>query len=188
MSSSPEEGAHYKEKRTKVNRRFKAEEDELLRELVMKYGENDWKRISKLMKNRSVRQCKDRWLQYLSPAANRTPWTVSEETELLSLVKKFGKDWKIIAYSFPGRPISQLRNKYKTVEGRYLNKPIKEKATNVKVDLPKKVIKAENTNNSDLIVKETNEDRNIFDIFQDPFFDFNGDALEDLSFSNCWFE
>ena len=184
MSSSSEEVQQvYKEKRTKINRRFKAEEDELLRELVLKYGENDWKRISKLMKNRSVRQCKDRWLQYLSPNANRTPWTVSEETELLSLVKKFGKDWKIIAYSFPGRPISQLRNKYKTVEGRYLTKPKKEKTVNI--EIPKKVVEKENP---ELIVKETEEDNNMVDIFQDSFFDFNEDTLEDLSFCNCWFE
>ena len=106
-----------KQKKTKINRRFKPEEDELLKELVRKYGENDWRRISRLMKNRSVRQCKDRWLQYLSPAANRSPWTMKEETQLLSLVKQYGKDWKVIAYSFPGRPIAQLRNKYKTVQG-----------------------------------------------------------------------
>ena len=165
-----------KVKRSKINRRFKPEEDELLRDLVSKYGENDWRKISHVMKNRSVRQCKDRWFQYLSPSANRTPWTMKEETDLLALVKKYGKDWKIISYSFPGRPIAQLRNKYKTVEGRYL---IHDKKPQL---IKQATIEKKPEEEVEEIGKETWNIGNFFDLFQEqPLFDSFEQNLD------CWF-
>ena len=101
----------------KVNRRFEASEDEKLKMLVSKYG-NDWGLISNEMPGRNKRQCKDRWEQYLSPNAKVEPWTSEEEALLLKLVEENGHNWKIIAQSFPGRALPQVRNKYRTLSQR----------------------------------------------------------------------
>lgn len=58
--------APVKEKKTKS--KFTPQEDQMLSDLVARFGENDWKAISFCMRTRSVRQCRERWQHYLSPA------------------------------------------------------------------------------------------------------------------------
>ena len=102
----------------KVNRRFEPVEDKLLKDLVERYGDSDWTLISTLMPGRNRRQCKDRWEQHLSPSANNKPWTAEEETLLKSLVDQYGNDWVKIARMFDGRPLPQVRNKWRTLKRR----------------------------------------------------------------------
>lgn len=65
---------------------FTKAEDKKLRELVNRHGTSNWIPISKQMPGRNARQCRDRWLNYLSPDVVNGPWT-AEEDELL--VKKY---------------------------------------------------------------------------------------------------
>ena len=111
-SSSPQPKYH------KVNRRFTKEEDDKLRELVKKLGEQNWLMVSSYMKTRNSRQCKDRWFQYLSPNANVKPWTEEEELCLRYLVVELNGRWTEIAKRFPGRSDSQVRNKWRTIQRR----------------------------------------------------------------------
>lgn len=41
--------------------KFTKEEDEQLAKLVKKFGTSDWPKISKEMKTKSARQCRERW-------------------------------------------------------------------------------------------------------------------------------
>ena len=102
----------------KINRRFTKEEDEKLKELVLKYGEQNWLIVSSRMHTRNSRQCKDRWFQYLSPNANLVPWTLEEEIYLKCLVVELNGRWSEIAKRFPGRSDSQVRNKWRTLQRR----------------------------------------------------------------------
>lgn len=92
--------------------KFTIEEDNLLKELVSKYGENDWNRISELMPHRNVRQCKERWVNYLSPKVCNDPWTEEEDALLLQKYKELGAKWVRIALSFPNRTDSNVKNRY----------------------------------------------------------------------------
>ena len=102
----------------KVNRRFTKEEDEMLTKLVNLYGAGNWLFIASCMKTRNSRQCKDRWCQYLSPEANQSAWTQEEEERLKKLYKELNGKWLEIGKYFEGRALSQIRNKWKTLERR----------------------------------------------------------------------
>ena len=102
----------------KIVNRFKPEEDQRLIQLVRELGQQNWIRVSNKMPGRTSRQCKDRYLKYLSPEANNTPWSVEEEVLLKQLVNQYGPRWTFLAYFFKGRPDTQIKNKWKTFENR----------------------------------------------------------------------
>jgi hypothetical protein len=92
--------------------KFTTEEDSLLRCLVGQFGEDDWKHISHHMPDRNARQCKDRWLYYLSPNVHSNPWTDDEDVLLLEKVRAFGQKWVRIAAFFPTRTDIQIKNRF----------------------------------------------------------------------------
>lgn len=78
---------------------WKNTEDEILKAAVMKYGKNQWARISSLLVRKSAKQCKARWYEWLDPSIKKVslvfffvffPNTLQENFELnavLNLVK-----------------------------------------------------------------------------------------------------
>ena len=68
----------------------------------MKYGLNQWPRISSLLVRKSSKQCKERWYNWLDPKLKKTEWTKEEDEQLITLVKMFPCQWKTIA-PFLGR-------------------------------------------------------------------------------------
>ena len=167
----------------KINRRFTIQEDQKLTELVSIYGERSWPLIASKMENRNSRQCKDRWCQYLSPSANKTPWTEEEENRLVILVKELNGKWKEIAKHFDGRADAQIRNKWKTLMRRmgllsnnenYSNKfqtfPIKSFVTYpIPINLSQNTQKEEQNQESfdNFNQVESNEDFIDFNVFDD---------------------
>lgn len=76
---------------------WKNYEDEILKAAVMKYGLNQWSRISSLLVRKSAKQCKARWYEWLDPSIKKTEWTKEEEEKLLHLSKIFPSQWRTIA-------------------------------------------------------------------------------------------
>lgn len=76
---------------------WKNSEDEILKAAVMKYGLNQWSRISSLIARKSAKQCKARWYEWLDPSIKKTEWTREEEEKLLHLAKIFPSQWRTIA-------------------------------------------------------------------------------------------
>lgn len=93
---------------------FSHEEDKKLIELYEKYKDN-WKEISKEMKNRSVRQCKERYYHYLSPNIKKNEWNQEEDILLIKLNQKFGNKWKYFEFFFPGRTEIDIRNRFNVI-------------------------------------------------------------------------
>lgn len=81
---------------------WKNAEDEILKAAVMKYGLNQWSRVSSLLVRKSAKQCKERWYNWLDPKIKKTDWTKKESEQLLTLSKMFPSQWKTIA-TFIGR-------------------------------------------------------------------------------------
>ena len=96
----------------RTNRKFSREEDLKLKELVKKYGEHAWEEVSFRMNGRNVRQCKDRWMYYLSPKVSNEPWTDEEDQKLIELVKELNGKWVQIAKRFRGRNDTQIKNRW----------------------------------------------------------------------------
>lgn len=101
-----------KEKKKRTHSAFKPEEDIMLISLVNMYGLNNWTKISSQMPNRSKRQCKERYLLFLSPNIKNLPWTLEEDLRLIEMLKIFGKKWTIIAKFFNGRSDINIKNRY----------------------------------------------------------------------------
>lgn len=170
---------------------FTPDEDARLLLLINKYRYN-WKKISNEMKNRSVRQCKERFHHYLSPNIKHDNWTQEEDVLLLKTVDSFGKRWKIFELIFKGRTEISIRNRYNVLI-RKINKNSKiekilnetrKESSNVhtitnnskiaeKLDIKNNQTKKELTDKN-----EKEQQHNIFDILDDEF-----DYLSDFSYN-----
>ena len=114
------------QRKKKITRyKFSPDEDEELLHLVSIFGKNDWKTVSEeLSKNclrkdangknitRNARQCKERYLNYLSDDITKSQWTPEEDhlLELQTLIHLH--KWKDIKPFFPGRTEISLRNRF----------------------------------------------------------------------------
>lgn len=110
--------------------KFGADEDLQLKELVRKYGENNWTQIAQNMPNRNARQCKERWCNYLSPNICKSPWTQDEDNLLLEKYKEIGARWVQIAKFFPQRTDISIKNRYLVLSRRIKKKLPKTKSPN----------------------------------------------------------
>lgn len=93
---------------------FTHDEDDTLRALVAKYGE-DWEKISSIMTSRNVRQVRDRWINFLSPLVVKNKWSREEDLLLIEKYTEFGPCWKQLQQFFPGRTNYNIRNHWKSV-------------------------------------------------------------------------
>ncbi|XVF42292.1 hypothetical protein PTKIN_Ptkin01aG0349500 [Pterospermum kingtungense] len=90
---------------------WKNTDDEILKTAVMKYGMNQWGRISSLLGCKSAKQCKARWNEWLDPSVKKTEWTREEDERLLHLAKLMPTQWRTIA-PMVGRTPSQCLERY----------------------------------------------------------------------------
>lgn len=105
------ENKEYKRRRSNKSK-FTIDEDNLLLNLVSKYGEKNWKKIAAEFDGRSVRQCRDRYRHYLSPDLNKKDWTEDEDDLLMEKVEEIGGKWKKLEQFFINRNEVQIRNRY----------------------------------------------------------------------------
>jgi hypothetical protein len=92
------------------HRRFTAEEDAILSHLLNVVCLPDWEFIASKMPGRTLRQCRERWLNYLNPNLTNAPWTDQEEEILDQKVFEFGTAWNRIRPFLPGRSKNQIRH------------------------------------------------------------------------------
>ena len=97
-------------KRSKA--KFTPEEDQMITDLVKKFGDENWALIASMMKGRSTRQCRERYINYLNPTINRAPWTKEEDDLLIEKKSIYGSHWKSIADFFPHRTDINVKNRW----------------------------------------------------------------------------
>ncbi|ORZ30210.1 pre-mRNA splicing factor component-domain-containing protein [Catenaria anguillulae PL171] len=90
---------------------WKNTEDEILKVAVMKYGKNQWARISSLLTRKTPKQCKARWYEWLDPSIKKTEWSKDEDEKLLHLAKLMPTQWRTIAPVI-GRTPAQCLERY----------------------------------------------------------------------------
>jgi hypothetical protein len=98
--------------------RFTAEEDELLRTVVTQMGTSDWNAVALRLRNRTARQCRDRWKHYVAPDVVTGVWTDGEDQTLLAKVAEIGPKWSLVAQALPGRTGVGIKNHYLSLTGR----------------------------------------------------------------------
>jgi hypothetical protein len=98
--------------------KFSADEDALLVSLVHQFGTECWAKVAKLIDGRNARQCRDRWLNYLSPEVSLAPWTMDEEVMLMRTFIEFGPRWRVIASFFITRSDVNIKNHWQLMQRR----------------------------------------------------------------------
>jgi len=86
-------------------------EDEDLLNNISKYGKK-WSLLAKIMKTRSNKQIRDRYLNCLDEKVSRHPFTPEEDKKVLELVLKFGSNWCRIAKEMEGRTGDNIKNRF----------------------------------------------------------------------------
>jgi hypothetical protein len=92
--------------------RFSKEEDSQLRDLVSQLGPQKWSRIAAEMPERNARSCRERWINYLAPSINQTPWTQEEDRLLLEKQRELGSKWTQISKFFDGRTDIHIKHRW----------------------------------------------------------------------------
>lgn len=95
--------------------RFTHEEDEHLKRLVSLHNPPNWNEIAKYMRNRSARQCRERYNNYLRPELTNGTWTPEENDLLNQLYEKYGPKWSLIAQNFIGRSAVNIKNHHSSL-------------------------------------------------------------------------
>jgi len=94
------------------------EEDSLLLKLYEEFGKQ-WSKLASIMKNRTRKQIRDRYLNALRPDINYAPWTEEEEKLLVELHEALGNKWTLIASKLKGRTENQVKNKFYWTKRRF---------------------------------------------------------------------
>lgn len=100
---------------SKKTRPWSVKEDNRLLGAIMRFGLDNWSRISKFVGNNRTRgQCSQRWSRGLNPNISRVEWSPQEDSNLLNYVKIHGnKKWSKISSLIGNRSDVQCRYRYK---------------------------------------------------------------------------
>jgi hypothetical protein len=101
-----------KAKQKWIRDKFSPEEDELLLRFAAANETPDWASISKQMPRRNARQCRERYIYYLSPGINTAKWTDEEDELLLAKYEEIGRKWVLMAEFFQNRTDTMLKNRF----------------------------------------------------------------------------
>lgn len=98
---------------SKKRGKWTKEEDEVLENIVLEYGQKNWKKVSEYVKGRSPIQCLHRWTKILKPGLIKGPWTIDQDKKLIEWVKNEGPvQWSQCAEFIKGRSGKQCRERW----------------------------------------------------------------------------
>jgi hypothetical protein len=92
--------------------KFTTTEDAYLRDVVERFGTNDWILVANQMPLRNPRQCRERWTNYLCPTIANDDWTAEEDELLEQKFAELGTKWKVITEFFPARSTNNIKYRW----------------------------------------------------------------------------
>ena len=116
--------------------KFSPEEDIVLNRLVFQFGQSDWNLIARFMPDRNPRQCRERWMKYLSPTNRFEPFRPEEDELLRRLYRQFGAKWVKISRFFQRRTDIQVKNRWLVLMRKDNKQGQVEKASSPVMSLP----------------------------------------------------
>mmetsp|Transcript_27372 Transcript_27372/g.49273 ORF Transcript_27372/g.49273 Transcript_27372/m.49273 type:complete len:299 (-) Transcript_27372:4857-5753(-) len=99
------------------------QEDQLITELVAKYGKKAWSMISSELNKaihagkpvRLSKQCRERWLNHLDPSLKKGNWSAEEDLYILERQRQLGNRWSEIARYLEGRNENAVKNRWNSL-------------------------------------------------------------------------
>jgi hypothetical protein len=116
MSIPPLQTVPVPDRGFKPHAKFTPEEDDLLRSSIHLYGTSNWSLIAEHVGEKTARQCKERWVNYLSPDLNLRPWSPDEDALLLQKHAELGSRWAKIAKFFANRTDGMVKNRFNLLD------------------------------------------------------------------------
>jgi hypothetical protein len=95
-----------------LRRLFTPEEDARLVMAMHSEPFVNWDIIAAQLPGRTARQCRERWLNYLSPGVRSGPWTKYEDELLVARINELGRAWSIFTRHFNGRSENDIKNRW----------------------------------------------------------------------------
>jgi hypothetical protein len=91
---------------------FTPEEDTAIMRMMLGAPTFGWNVVASQLPGRTARQCRERWMNYLTPCVRSDPWTEAEDILLVAKVNELGFAWATIARSFNGRSDTAVKNRW----------------------------------------------------------------------------
>lgn len=98
----------------KPRSRWTSSEDNLLRSAVAKQGpaDIDWLLVANHLPNRTNKDCRKRWVYYLSSAPKKGRWSEDEDARLLAGVSQHGYRWALVSQVVGSRQPDQCSRRW----------------------------------------------------------------------------
>jgi hypothetical protein len=93
-------------------KKWTAEEDAMLTAAVDEFGVFEWPRVAAKVPKRTGKQCRERWIDKLSPDVLRGDWAPEEDSTLLAKEAELGHAWSKIREFLPGRSTGAVKNRW----------------------------------------------------------------------------
>jgi hypothetical protein len=106
------------EQHPQVKMKFTPEEDDLIRRVMETRQNQPWAAIAEAIPNRTARQVRERWMNYLDPSVNTRAWTPEEEVVLQNLVAQHGPKWSKMVQQLENRSDIAIKNHYQLMQRR----------------------------------------------------------------------
>ena len=108
-------------RKVKNQRKWNKEEDMLLIQLVEKYQQKNWRKVSCHFGNKTSLQCFSRYKR-IRPGIRKGKWKKEEDEMIIKLIEKYGTSWAKISKEIKTRNGKQIRDRYLNVLNPSLNR------------------------------------------------------------------
>ncbi|KAL9182336.1 hypothetical protein ACHAXT_012988 [Thalassiosira profunda] len=120
----------------KTIRPWTAEEDRVLLDLIGARDSDDGRlewcnlasHLSRMGIERTGKQCRERYVNFLKPGRKKGGWTEGEDELVMQLHAQLGNQWSKIAAEMPGRSDNDVKNRWHSKQRTYKRKQAKEEA------------------------------------------------------------
>ena len=159
----------------KRHNRWTIEDDNKLKMLTSGSQEPNWKQIALYFPERNIRQCKERWKNYLSPNVNNGVWSKEEDDLLLKKYNELGPKWKQLCPYFEHRTNVNIKNRFLYLmrawkQGKKIKSLGDINAIDANHEISNEATKNDNMNHAD--IHEKQQFQNSYHIFNDMFTEF----------------